>query len=341
MRPLVISLPDDVRDRLEQVLAPLEQKRFVAPTFTAENALRYEAAQRVCDVIFPSPETEGSAKLRDALLGMQTGDGRPAIELKNLPPTQGRLFYESLVRILDDRMDRWLIDERGYHPHETAIYKFHHDEDNFPEHKLIRSLYCLEPGKDPVPTVFVTLDEAIDAHAAMEAQRTGGDAAPIREEFIGKLKASPTLTLDENPNYTPTNGAPHYFTISRLSAHIPSEEDRQLHAELLAAYESLRARAAQESTANLDANTALFWNNSLVAHDRAEEAGIDRWLNTCNTHPYYPRETDYPAIDHPRPDVQKQWNARTAKAVGAPMARVDSVVRDGRSVPADNAKIAP
>ncbi|MEJ0010783.1 MAG: hypothetical protein WDN72_10120 [Alphaproteobacteria bacterium] len=296
----------------------------------------------MCDVIFPSPETEGSAKLRDALLGMQTGDGRPAIELKNLPPTQGRLFYESLVRILDDRMDRWLIDERGYHPHETAIYKFHHDEDNFPEHKLIRSLYCLEPGKDPVPTVFVTLDEAIDAHAAMEAQRTGGDAAPIREEFIGKLKASPTLTLGRESQLHADERRP------ALLHHQPAERPHTVRGGPAAPRGASRRlrKPARQGRAGIDGEPRRehgAFLEQLPCRSRPRRRSGHRPLaqHLAIRTPIIRARPTIRRSTHPRPDVQKQWNARTAKAVGAPMARVDSVVRDGRSVPADNAKIAP
>lgn len=309
MKPLLLHLPDNLRDDLEDCLTQIVRNpRSGGSRQPAEHVARM--------VLSPAKGAYGDFpfQLANALGGLTTASGPQALMFDNLPPTQGDHFIRALMQIIHGDLRKTAdgmvppmrpsgrFDGIGFH--QDAMYSPAQPT------KMIRCLHCKTPGSKPDPTVFITADEVIHGMACERAglapetsavpQASAKEYHAARDSVIAELQRVHAWTIDpyddqapserqaflqRNPNYDPTNGAPEFFVCSTPYDRKLMAEPQEPHAAFYAMSERLRSHWRAHSDASVKANTAVIWNDAGVLHDRAGAPQLDRELLSTGARP--------------------------------------------------------
>lgn len=337
MQPLVLTLPDSIRDRLEVALDLPAEPQSDGLVQGFEKIVGAELLN-----LHPAPEDrEFLRTFRESTLGLQLGSATPAIMMRNLPRhgDTGHHFVLGLSSMLGNggRGEQSLHTAGAQPVHRDTIY-----QPDAP-HKAISMIYCREAGNPVVPTVMVTADEIIDHWAELRVAkgRYAPDAlAQAKEDLIAELR-NETLTyrrndgtdqkvplLTDNPNYQPGTGAPRtLFCVDyNYPKYFPRGREGALHHEFKTALNSIRNALSPESFASTENNTATFYNDPLIMHARgsAHEALEHKAHEGRLVHAY---DMHNSVLLPPGQEYTPQISA-----TGSPISRVDFVERDGSMV---------
>lgn len=284
MKPLVLTLPDSLRDRFEEAFIQLRTipeyqwpEEFKPPRVPGVSiSPREYVFHRLLLGSDHTPEEQAFIdRFLQAKSALEGGTGIPAITLENLPPTKGESFAESFGSFLGN--GKMNIEE--FLPFNTVGQRFHRDGVSGLEdlmRKSVPTLYCKTAGAPLQPTVFATADEIIDK---MASQLAGVNDA--RQQVIDRLSKlrfatrhspEPQPLLEKNPRYEPGSGAPEYFFATRLDKIFRDDEtnvetqDQEVLELLKTSIDTLSRELSATSTASTKDNTLTFFNNPLVQH---------------------------------------------------------------------------
>lgn len=347
MKPLVIDLPDSIRDALEGALASEPQ------------ADAHRVADIVGAILYPLKPAKADApaleNFQQRLIELQTGDGCPVVTLGNLPPTQGERLVNGLFTVMDSWRDRPFT----LQPNRiTRHFGFHQDAPYSPGHnkKMVRGLFCKTQGSQPQPTIFLTADEVIHAmccegmglpltssvkkmhylqqveyaarHDAIVKQLS---ATRVKTENIENMNTELHPFLQRNPNYAPLQGAPKFFVCGPLFNHdIDVYDAKSVYEQFKNVSEKLRENARRQSSASRKANTVVIWNEAAVQHDCGGAITEDRLLYQISAQPAVHRAEEANQYHPVARMCAYPTNRIDARSVGYQMAGVGQAV-GGRS----------
>jgi hypothetical protein len=288
MKPLVLHMPDALRDALESALAEympeishdIDSDDYEPlGAIIARHLMRSEKGTEVGEFL---------GTFQQAFLDVLNGTGNPAMLLENLPPTHGRLVMYGLAALIDHHSISSIIKlnfSEMQAVHQDALYR-----DLAPEKlKPIQFIYCAHRGKEPQPTVFVTADEIID-RMAVEVKNT--DFATARAEIIEKLERVCVKSSDQkihpfllrNPAYNPSDSvlkeakAPEFSVfnnggelndeLTRIGVPAIDAENQAYYKKYAKMAERCTREFAAVSEASTKDNTLVLWHDLLTHHAR-------------------------------------------------------------------------
>lgn len=314
MQPRSITLPDPLRDALERDLKRAFPKNPVINK-TSGHEKEIDACKQIVawhlfgiapenpDLVTGAsadhktdPETKQFLKeFYQAYLGMECGTSSPVLQIENLPPKYGTQFNIGLMDGLTNAKNGGGLKILGVLANIVAQPTAHRDlpkNARINQLKTIQSLYCKSPGAIAQPTVFVSIDEALD----LLAKNEGGNFTEARQRWVERLSAirikdynneifrliTPNSAAQYGDTASSRTDTPKHilYTHGRLVNNIddlaeanPEKRAQQQedYGKFSDALNSLIHENAAAATGSRKANTMLLWNDALVLHDRGPQ----------------------------------------------------------------------
>lgn len=326
MKPLILHMPDALRDRLESDLCAAMPDMPDKINYADNDRIKAVIEKHLFDLGQDDESTKFLEQFYQAYLGMHTGAGNPLVLLENLPPTRGRLIMYGLGVLegsinFGDKKNVNNKDDSAVYPHRDTVHYPHILENQ----KLGQYLYCEDAGSNPQPTVFITADDIINH---MARQNKDEEYETARSDIIEKLKNMLVKTvhgylpfLSCNPSYDPNhpNQAPEFlaFTEDRRLRDMDSinpPELRSLYLSFAEAAEELAEIETPLAIASTKSHSLAMWNDLLTFHMRGKTRdGLDESDRQVEIFETQVEHTNELTDSHPTP---------TDIAVSAPCSKV-------------------